>query len=253
MRLLAALLAAGCGGSTPAPASMPAAGKGDLAALERCAAAAERDDAMTIDTFVEVCGDGAGGATAWDRMSRAAGVMRERRIAAVAAAREDLVERIDLALGGRMFLLPLDARAAGWNLPTSAAVRPAMQLAYTVATADEIRRDQRSYARLSPPDDPPIGEMPAPITDHIEYPILLVADRTVSALRVLDIALADAASSAHLAVVGPDGVVAAHQVELGSAKGAHPLVLAENATVAELVAALDAAAQAGATSATVRP
>lgn len=252
MRLVAALLAVGCG-ATPPPPPKPATGQADLAALERCADAAERDESMTIAAFIEACGDGAGGATAYDRLARAAGVMRERRIAAVAASRDDLVERIDLALGGRTFLLPLDARSAGWELPVSAAVRPATQLAFTVATAEEVHRQRRAYARLSPPDDPPIAELPAATSDVVTYPILLVAERTVPALRVLDIALTDTASSANLAVVGPDGEVGAHAVELSSAKGAHPLVLPDNATVADLVAALDAAAQAGATAATVAP
>ena len=253
MRWTAVLLVAGCGGATPPATPQPAAGKGDLAALERCADAAERDEQMTIDAFVEACGDGAGGATAWDRLSRAAALVRERRVAAIAATRDDLVDRIDTALGGRTFLLPLDARAAGWDLPASAAGRPPTQVAYTIATADEIHRDQRSSARLSPADDPPIGEMPAATSDVVTYPILLVADRKVPALRVLDIALSDASASANLAVVGPDGVVGAHPVELSSARDAHRLDLAEGATVADLAAALDAAAQAGATSATVAP
>ncbi|HUS68907.1 MAG TPA: hypothetical protein VMZ28_30430 [Kofleriaceae bacterium] len=253
MRLVAALLAVGCGGTPPPPPPKPATGQGDLAALERCAAAAERDEEMSIDAFVEACGDGAGGATAYDRLARAAALMRERRVAAIAATREDLVERVDLALGGRMFLLPLDAGAAGWDLARATSVRPATQLAYTVATADEVHRQRRSYARLSPPDDPPIAELPVAASDVVAYPILLVADRALPALRVLDIALVDRAASAELAVVGPDGVVGVHAVALSSAEGARRLALPDGATVADLVAALDAAAQAGATAATVAP
>jgi hypothetical protein len=211
----------------------------------------EQAEHVAIEAFVGACGDG-GGATPLERLTRAAGTVKQQRADAIAAGRDDLVERVDAALGGQMLLLPLDAVAGGWDLPASKAVRPATPTAYTVVTATEIHRARGSYARLSPADDSPLAEIPAPVTDNLEYPILVVANRDVPAARVLSIALADSNSSAVVAVVGPDGVVAVHRVQLSSADGARPLQLADGATVADLVTALDAAAEAGAAAATAR-
>ena len=228
------LVAAACGGGNgSAPAPKPTT---TFADVERClyAISSTRND---IDAFASACG-GIRAGTPWDRVSAGAAWLARRRADVVRAGNKPLVQWIDFVVHPVAFRLPEEIPVV--DLPISTETRPRMGF-LTLVTIDKVEHQAIDHAVLSLTSSPPVER------ESFRARGLLMADRSLPAARLLEVAFAPAEDHAFIAVRTPDGGIAAHRIWFDPVRhgNAYRLDLGPDATVAELVAALDDAAAKG--------
>lgn len=220
MRALPLLLCAvACGGARPAPAS-------SFADLERCIAALEQIAATPVaertDADLTACGGGRID-TGRDALARAAEWLARRRGDAKTADRKDLVAEVD-RVASAVLPVALSPSGEGYRLPASQATgEPVPPLcSYTAVKADSLRREACGMAQLQPQRSPPLALLEGARSSVIAYPILLVADADLPAVRLLEVAMEHDDGAVLLAVQGQGGAVFQHPVELrgGGVEGA---------------------------------
>ena len=212
---LCALLA--CGGAKPAPAP-------SFADLETCVAALEQIAATPVAQRAQADLTACGGGridTGSRALVKAAEWLARRRSDAKNADRKDLVASVD-RVASAVLPVALSPSGEGYTLPVSkASGTPVPPLcSYTAVKADSLRREACGMVQLQPHQTPPLARLEGARSTVIAYPVLLVADADLPAVRLLEVAMDHDEGAVLLAVQNERGAVFQHPVELrGTVRG----------------------------------
>src|SRR4029079_3629772 len=91
---------------------------------------------------------------------------------------------------------------------------------YTAVKADSLRREACGMVQLQPQQTPPLARLEGARSTVIAYPVLLVVDAELPAVRVLEVAMDHDDGAVLIAVQSEGGAGFQHPVELrGAVRG----------------------------------